>query len=61
MNNAVLGIAVFGTALLDSAVLSDTYNADISAGGGGEKETVYLADDEGIRILDDEDNYIITT
>ena len=67
MNNfddltAVLCAAVLGTANLGCAVLTD-YNAVATGfddGGTVVKETFYLADDEGNRILDDESNYITT-
>ena len=68
MNNfddltAVICAAVIGAANIGCAVLTD-YNAIATGydddGGAVVKETFYLADDEGNRITDDENNYITT-
>lgn len=60
-SNAILGAAVLGSAVLNGVPLSTDGNAVISSDAGGSvvKETIYITDEDGNRIIDEDNNYII--
>ena len=57
-NNAILGIAVLGAAVLNTAPLSNDGSVfGFDTGGDVVKETIYLTDEDGNRITDEDNNY----
>lgn len=56
--NAILGIALLGVATLNASPLSDVQMIGQSDANAGEKETIYLTDEDGNRLTDEDNNYL---